>query len=116
VVSLGSDSFPAFPGIYGKALTPLLPEDIGATIAQQPPTEETQSTDVETSGTKYRKWAYIITIPAEVLLISLIVLIVLVLRKQGPAPVAPLRTGLSALFRRPSYQVKTALHNFTPGK
>lgn len=100
VISLGSGSFPAFPGIYGDALTPLLPEDIDATAVQQLSTKVAQSTDVEMSGTKYSKWAYIITIPAVILLIALIVLIILVLRKRGRASVAPWKTGLSGPIQK----------------
>lgn len=100
VISLGSGSFSAFPGIYGDALTPLLPEDIDATAVQQLSTEVAQSTDVETTGTKNSKWAYIITIPAVILLIGLIVLIILVLRKRGRASVAPWKTGLSGPIQK----------------
>lgn len=102
VISLGSGSFPAFPGIYGQALSPLLPEDIDATTVQQMSTEVAQSTDVGMSGTKYSKWAYIITIPAAILLISLIVLIILVLRKRGRAAAGPVKkapvTGETLLY------------------
>uniref|UniRef100_A0A804MY36 Protein kinase domain-containing protein n=1 Tax=Zea mays TaxID=4577 RepID=A0A804MY36_MAIZE len=99
VNSVGSGSFSAFPGIYGQALAPLLPEDIDATTVQQLSTDVTQTTNVEMSGTTYSKWAYIITIPAAILLISLIVLI-LVLRKRGRAPVAPWKTGLSGPIQK----------------
>jgi len=50
--------------------------------------EVAQSSDTEMSGTEYSKWAYIITNPGATLLINLIVLIILVLQKQGCAPVA----------------------------
>lgn len=100
VISLGSGSFPAFPNLHGQGLTPLLPEDIDATALQQLPTKVAQSNDVETSGTKYCKWPYFVTIPAAILLISMIVVIVLVLRKRGRAPVAPWKTGLSGPIQK----------------
>lgn len=100
VLSLGSGSFPAFPSSYGQALTPLVPEAIDAAALQQLSTEVAQSTDVEMSGTKYSKWAYLITIPATVLLIFLIVVILLVCRKRGGAPIAPWKTGLSGPLQK----------------
>ncbi|KAJ1282081.1 hypothetical protein BS78_03G022700 [Paspalum vaginatum] len=100
VLSLGSGSFPAFPSLYGQALTPLLPEAIDATALQQLSTEVAQSTDVEMSDMKYSKWAYLVTIPAAVLLIIPVVVIVLVWRKRGRAPVAPWKTGLSGPIQK----------------
>ncbi|KAF8714340.1 hypothetical protein HU200_027804 [Digitaria exilis] len=100
VLSLGSGSFPAFPNSYGQALTPLVPEAIDAAALQQLSTEVAQSTNVEMSGTKYSKWAYLITIPAAVLLIFLIVVILLVWRKRGGAQIAPWKTGLSGPLQK----------------
>ncbi|KAG2594961.1 protein MALE DISCOVERER 2-like isoform X1 [Panicum virgatum] len=100
VLSLGSGSFPAFPKSYGQALSPLVPEAIDATALQQLSTEVAKSTDVEMSDTKYSKWAYLITIPAAILLVSLIVLILLVWRKRGRTPIAPWRTGLSGPIQK----------------
>ncbi|CAO2205200.1 unnamed protein product [Urochloa humidicola] len=100
VLSLGSGSFPAFPNTYGQALTPLVPEAIDATALQQLSTEVAQSTDVEMSDTKYSKWAYLITIPVAILLISLVAVILLVWRKRGRAPIAPWKTGLSGPIQK----------------
>ncbi|CAL4958892.1 unnamed protein product [Urochloa decumbens] len=100
VLSLGSGSFPAFPSTYGQALSPLVPEAIDATALQQLSTEVAQSTDVEMSDTKYSKWAYLITIPVAILLISLVAVILLVWRKRGRAPIAPWKTGLSGPIQK----------------
>ncbi|CAO2194136.1 unnamed protein product [Urochloa humidicola] len=100
MLSLGSGSFPAFPKTYGQALSPLVPEAIDATALQQLSTEVAQSTDVEMSDTKYSKWAYLITIPVAILLISLVAVILLVLRKRGRAPIAPWKTGLSGPIQK----------------
>lgn len=100
VLSLGSGSFPAFPNTYGQTLTPLVPEAIEATTLQQLSTEVAQSTDVEMSDTKYSKWAYLIIIPATILLIILVAVILLVWRKRGRAPIAPWKTGLSGPIQK----------------
>ncbi|CAO2161510.1 unnamed protein product [Urochloa humidicola] len=100
MLSLGSGSFPAFPNTYGQALSPLVPEAIDPTALQQLSTEVAQSTDVEMSDTKYSKWAYLITIPVAILLISLVAVILLVLRKRGRAPIAPWKTGLSGPIQK----------------
>jgi hypothetical protein len=100
VLSLGSGSFPAFPNTYGQALTPLVPEAIEAAALQQLSAEVAQSTDAEISDTKYSKWAYLITIPATILLVILVVVILLVWRKRGRAPIAPWKTGLSGPIQK----------------
>ena len=111
VLSLGSGSFPAFPKSYGQALSPLVPEAIDATALQQLSTEVAKSTDVEMSDTKYSKWAYLITIPAAILLVSLIVLILLVWRKRGRTP-APWRTGLSGPIQKALVTGETFLPSY----
>ena len=111
VLSLGSGSFPAFPKSYGQALSPLVPEAIDATALQQLSAEVAKSTDVEMSDTKYSKWAYLITIPAAILLISLIVLILLVWRKRGRTP-APWRTGLSGPIQKALVTGETFLPSY----
>lgn len=97
VLSLGTGSFPAFSNAYGQMLMPLLPEAIEATTLQA--TEGTQTTGDKLSGAKYKKWAYLITIPAAILL-SLVFALILVWRKRGRAPIAPWKTGLSGPLQK----------------
>ncbi|KAL6627222.1 hypothetical protein ACP70R_030948 [Stipagrostis hirtigluma subsp. patula] len=98
VLSLGSGAFPAFPKPDGQILMPLLPEAIDATQVHQLSADVAQSTDK--SGAKYSKWAYLIIIPAAILLICLIVALILVWRKRGRAPIAPWKTGLSGPLQK----------------
>lgn len=103
VLSLGSGSFSAFPNSDGEILMPLLPESVlnaNAAALQQLSAAVSQSTDEELSGTKYSKWAYLIIIPAGILLISLIVASILVWRKRGRAPIRPWKTGLSGPLQK----------------
>jgi hypothetical protein len=99
VLSLGTGSFPAFANAYGHMLMPLLPEAIEATTLQALSAEGTQPTDEKLSSVKYKKWAYLIIIPAAIFLILLFALI-LVWRKRGRAPIAPWKTGLSGPLQK----------------
>ncbi|XP_051223644.1 protein MALE DISCOVERER 2 [Lolium perenne] len=96
VLSLGSGSFSAFP----KSNGPLLPEsvqNVDPATVKQLSAAVTQSADKESSGAKYSKWIYVLIFPAAILLI---VVPILICRKQGHASMGPWRTGLSGPLQK----------------
>ncbi|KAM0915256.1 hypothetical protein ACQ4PT_010963 [Festuca glaucescens] len=100
VLSLGSGSFSAFPKSNGQIIMPLLPEsvqNVDAATLKQLSAAVTQSADKEPSGAKYSKWIYVLIFPAAILLI---VVPILVCRKQGHASMPPWRTGLSGQLQK----------------